>query len=175
MAKANALPLLESKGQTTFHNLVAFLRALNLENLLSQLEMGALLKKKFAKSSNEVVSGMDTALRHHNRCVMKIDSNTADDAVLAELGKRLARLRLDRNLSQIQLAREAGTSKPTLQRLESGAVATQPSGFFRVCRTLGLLEDGREVAAFQYDREFAASGCMNFRGCRETRFTACQG
>ncbi len=71
---------------------------------------------------------------------MKIDLNTTDDAVLAEFGKRLARLRLERNLTQSQLAREAGISKPTLQRLESGAVATQLSGFLRVCRTLGLLE-----------------------------------
>lgn len=60
--------------------------------------------------------------------------------MLAELGKRLARLRLEKNLTQAQLAREAGVSRPTLQRLEAGAVATQLSGFLRVCRTLGLLE-----------------------------------
>lgn len=71
---------------------------------------------------------------------MKIDSNATDDAVLVELGKRLASLRLERNLTQLQLAREAGISKPTLQRLESGAVATQLSGFLRVCRVLGLVE-----------------------------------
>jgi transcriptional regulator with XRE-family HTH domain len=71
---------------------------------------------------------------------MNIDSNTTDDAVLAEFGKRLARLRLERNLTQSQLACEAGISKPTLQRLESGEVATQLSGFLRVCRALGLLE-----------------------------------
>ena len=60
--------------------------------------------------------------------------------MLAELGKRLARLRLEKNLTQAQLAREAGVSRPTLQRLEAGAVATQLSGFLRICRTLGLLE-----------------------------------
>ena len=71
---------------------------------------------------------------------MKIDSNATDDAVMVELGGRLARVRLERNLTQVQLAHEAGISKPTLQRLESGAVATQLSGFLRVCRVLGLVE-----------------------------------
>ena len=71
---------------------------------------------------------------------MKIDSRSTDEAVLAEFGNRLATLRLERNLTQSQLAREAGVSKPTLQRMESGAVATQLSSFLRVCRALGLLE-----------------------------------
>jgi transcriptional regulator with XRE-family HTH domain len=47
---------------------------------------------------------------------------------------------LEKNLSQIQLAQEAGVSRCTLQRLESGEVATQLSGLLRVCRALGLLE-----------------------------------
>ena len=47
-----------------------------------------------------------------------------DEAVLAELGDRLSRLRLQRNLTQAQLAREAGVSKRTL---------------IRVVRALGLL------------------------------------
>ena len=71
---------------------------------------------------------------------MKIDSRSTDEAILAEFGNRLATLRLEQNLTQSQLAREAGVSKPTLQRMESGAVATQLSSFLRVCRALGLLE-----------------------------------
>ena len=71
---------------------------------------------------------------------MRIYSNFTDEAIFAEFGSRLANLRLERNLTQSQLAREAGISKPTLQRMESGAVATQLSSFLRVCRVLGLLE-----------------------------------
>lgn len=71
---------------------------------------------------------------------MKITTQATDDAVLAELGRRLARIRLERNLSQAQLAEQAGISKRTIERLESGAVATQLSGFIRVCRVLGVLE-----------------------------------
>ena len=71
---------------------------------------------------------------------MIITKQTADEVVLAELGGRLARIRLERNLTQGQLAEQAGVSKRTVERLESGAVATQLSGFIRVCRVLGVLE-----------------------------------
>ena len=53
---------------------------------------------------------------------------------------RVAALRLERNLTQAALAAEAGVSKRTVGRLEAGEVATQLSGFVRVCRALGLLE-----------------------------------
>lgn len=61
-----------------------------------------------------------------------------DAAVLAELGDRLSRLRLQRNLTQAQLAREAGVSKRTLIRLESGESSQVPN-LIRVVRALGLL------------------------------------
>lgn len=49
-------------------------------------------------------------------------------------------MRLERNLTQTALAAAAGVSKRTVGRLEAGEVATQLSGFVRVCRVLGLLE-----------------------------------
>jgi transcriptional regulator with XRE-family HTH domain len=70
---------------------------------------------------------------------MKIEHATSDEAVLSEIGSRLATVRLSRNQTQAQLAAEAGVSLRTLSRLESGAVATQLSGFVRVCRALDLL------------------------------------
>jgi len=71
---------------------------------------------------------------------MKIINFSTDEAVLRELGQRLAAVRLQQNLTQMQLAEQAGISKSTLQRLESGEAATRLSGFVRVCRALGLLE-----------------------------------
>src|SRR5690349_12846842 len=71
---------------------------------------------------------------------MKINKLVTDDVVLRELGERLAKIRLDRNLTQTQLAEQAGVSKRTVERLEAGAVATQLSGFIRVCRVLDLLD-----------------------------------
>jgi transcriptional regulator with XRE-family HTH domain len=49
-------------------------------------------------------------------------------------------LRLEKNLTQVQLAEQAGVSKSTVQRLESGDVSPQLSGFIRVCRVLDLIE-----------------------------------
>ena len=69
---------------------------------------------------------------------MKIDESAGDDAVAVELGRRLTGIRLAQNLSQRQLADAAGLGLRTIQRLEQGAVATQLSGFLRVCRVLGL-------------------------------------
>lgn len=71
---------------------------------------------------------------------MKITAQFTDDAILRELGARLAATRLAQNLTQAALAELAGVSKRTVERLESGAVATQLSGFLRVCRALGLAE-----------------------------------
>jgi transcriptional regulator with XRE-family HTH domain len=71
---------------------------------------------------------------------MKIKGNATDDAVLAEIGKRLTQTRLASNLTQAQLAEQAGVAKRTVERLEAGAVATQLSGFIRVCRVLDLLD-----------------------------------
>ena len=71
---------------------------------------------------------------------MKLTRQLTDEAILRELGSRLAATRLARNLTQAALAREAGVSKRTVERLESGEVATRLSGLVRVCRVLGLVE-----------------------------------
>ena len=75
---------------------------------------------------------------------MKITELLTDQTILQELGARMAALRLARNLTQAALAEEAGVSRSTVERLESGAVALQLSGFLRVCRALGLI-DGLNV------------------------------
>ncbi len=63
---------------------------------------------------------------------------TTDRRVLAELGDRLARHRLNRNLTQDQLAREAGVSKRTVVRLENGQ-SSQVTNLVRILRALDLL------------------------------------
>ena len=67
-------------------------------------------------------------------------TSSADDPLLIALGARIAGIRIDRNMTQVQLAAEAGLGLRTVQRLEQGAAATQLSGFLRVCRVLGLLD-----------------------------------
>lgn len=70
---------------------------------------------------------------------MKIEAENSDEAVLDELGHRLARTRLERNVSQEQLAAEAGVSKSTVERLEAGRPVKLGS-FVRVLRALGQLD-----------------------------------
>ena len=70
---------------------------------------------------------------------MKIEAELTDEAVLAELGQRLARIRLGRNLTQKDLSADARIGVATVQRLEAGEPVRFPS-FVRVLRALGLLD-----------------------------------
>ncbi len=76
---------------------------------------------------------------------MSISRNHTDALVLGQLGTRLKRHRLRRNVTQAQLAREAGVSKSTVERLEAGG-STQLSSFVRVLRALDLVENLNLVA-----------------------------
>jgi transcriptional regulator with XRE-family HTH domain len=71
---------------------------------------------------------------------MLITDELTDESVAKELGERLARTRLERNLTQAALADQAGISKRTLERLESGAPSTHLSALVRVCRALSLMD-----------------------------------
>jgi transcriptional regulator with XRE-family HTH domain len=67
-------------------------------------------------------------------------NRNSDEATLAELGERIARMRLNRNLTQADLAAEAGVSLRTLQRLEGGE-STQLVNLIRTLRALALLDN----------------------------------
>lgn len=71
---------------------------------------------------------------------MKISRELSDDAILREIGSRLATARLAQDLTQAALADEAGISKRTVERLESGEVAARLSGLVRVCRALNMVD-----------------------------------
>lgn len=70
---------------------------------------------------------------------MRIETQLSDEAVLAELGSRLARTRLERNLTQADLGFEAGVGVATVRRLEDGA-SVRLASLIRVLRVLGLLD-----------------------------------
>lgn len=73
---------------------------------------------------------------------MRISTELTDDAVLGEIGRRLRQERLGRNVSQADLARQAGIGQATLQRLEDGSSGTLTT-LIRVLRALDL-EEGLE-------------------------------
>ncbi len=70
---------------------------------------------------------------------MKIDGLLSDETILLELGERLAQRRLKLQLTQADLAEQAGVSKRTVERIEAGAT-TQMSTMIRMLRSLKLLD-----------------------------------
>jgi transcriptional regulator with XRE-family HTH domain len=75
---------------------------------------------------------------------MKIEYLLTDETILVELGKRLAQRRLERQLTQAELAEQAGVSKRTVERIEAGAT-TQLSTLIRILRVLQLLDRLEEL------------------------------
>jgi transcriptional regulator with XRE-family HTH domain len=69
---------------------------------------------------------------------MNLEELMTDDAVLAELGRRLARNRLERNWTQAEMAAEAGLGQATVQRAERGE-SIQMTSMIKLLRTLELL------------------------------------
>ena len=69
---------------------------------------------------------------------MKLEKTLTDEVILAELGERMARHRIRLGLTQAELARQAGVSKRTLERLEAGGSA-QMVTLVRLARALDLL------------------------------------
>lgn len=68
---------------------------------------------------------------------MRIGGSETDEAILAELGTRVQRARLQRNITQADLATEAGVSRPTVQSIEDGR-PSQLISVVRILRALGL-------------------------------------
>lgn len=69
---------------------------------------------------------------------MKIVAELTDQAILRELGERLQRRRIDAAWTQARLAEEAGVSKRTVERMESGE-STDILMLLRVLRALQLV------------------------------------
>ena len=65
---------------------------------------------------------------------------TTSYTLQAELGFRLAKIRLTRNITQTELAKEAGVGVRTVRRLESGESTTLDS-FLRIVTALELADD----------------------------------
>ena len=76
---------------------------------------------------------------------MKFEPWTSDQALMTELGRRLARCRLNMAATQAALAFEAGVSKRTLERIEAGE-SVQFVSLLRVLRALRLLENLETLA-----------------------------
>jgi transcriptional regulator with XRE-family HTH domain len=71
---------------------------------------------------------------------MHLDEIMTDAAVIAELGRRLERHRLERNWTQAEMAAKAGLGQATVQRAEGGE-SVQMTSMVKLLRALGLLAE----------------------------------
>lgn len=62
-----------------------------------------------------------------------------DQAIVAQLGKELRRMRLERNISQAEVAKRAGLDRTTVVQLEAGRSATSLT-LVQVLRAIGRLD-----------------------------------
>ena len=69
---------------------------------------------------------------------MEIINELTDETILNELGSRIKKRRIQANITQEMLSYEAGISKRTIERLESGE-SVQLNSFIRILRALDLL------------------------------------
>jgi transcriptional regulator with XRE-family HTH domain len=70
---------------------------------------------------------------------MSIGPHLSDKAILADIGQRLGRRRVELELTQADLAGQAGISKRTVERIEAGE-SVQTTNLIRVLRVMDLLE-----------------------------------
>jgi len=86
------------------------------------------------------------------------------EATTQALGARLARLRLSRNLTQAELAQEAGASVPSIKRLEAG----KNTSLDTVLRVLGALKLGDRLLEILPDPSVRPVERVRYKG-RERR------
>ena len=70
---------------------------------------------------------------------MKIQNSLTDVALLEEIGRRVAHLRILRGITQAELAKRSGISRFALSRLENGAGGVRIENFLAVLRQLDVL------------------------------------
>lgn len=89
----------------------------------------------------------------------------SDKAILEELGSRIRRRRLARNISQNEVALHAGVAKKVVQKIEGGEVCTTNS-MIRILRALGFI---KELDQFLPDLGLSPLQLVEFKGQQRIR------
>jgi len=71
---------------------------------------------------------------------MKITKLLTDETILAEIGQRISTRRVELNMTQAVVAKKAGMSKRTVERIEGGA-SGQTLSVIRIFRVLDLMDN----------------------------------
>ena len=95
----------------------------------------------------------------------------SDKAILAELGERLSRRRLNRNMTQEELAVASGVARRLVQRLEGGQGCSLEN-LMRILRALGMLG---QLDAFLPESEISPLQMARTRGRERLRASGRRG
>lgn len=97
-------------------------------------------------------------------------SAMTDEAVAAEIGRRIEQIRLERNLTQQQLAHAVGLSRISYRKLEAGeAKFVNVVAVLRVLDQMALLED------FVPESVFSPMQLLKMKGKQRQRATGSRG
>ncbi len=94
-----------------------------------------------------------------------------DKAILIEIGDRINRQRLNRNITQAALASHAGVARTVVQRIEGGQGCTLEN-LIRILRALGLLD---QMDAFLPVPEISPLQLVKLHGRKRQRATTQKG
>ena len=94
-----------------------------------------------------------------------------DQAALEHMGERVRQLRLRRNITQGELAKDAGVGKSTIERFEKGN-SVQLTSLIRIMRKFGKLEELLELIPDQTDSPMELlmkEGPVKYRASKERK------
>ena len=66
------------------------------------------------------------------------DDNMTEEELLRKIGQRIKELRIEKGMSQIELAVELNYEKSNMSRLESGKVNPKIATLYKVSKALGI-------------------------------------
>ncbi len=92
-------------------------------------------------------------------------SGLSDRAILREIGSRLKRRRLEMNLSQEEVAGQAGVARGTVVKIEQGS----PSGLLTFIQLLRVLNALEELEMFLPDKGISPIELAKLRGRERQR------
>jgi putative transcriptional regulator len=89
-----------------------------------------------------------------------------DGAILEILGNRIKQIRLNKNITQQQLANTAGVDRTTIYELENNGRSVSLKTFVQIMRALDKLND---LTPFLAEPEFSPSQIVKMKGKKRQR------
>lgn len=146
---------------------ISYIYSHSQQNMVGCHDQGNLPSCRKAKPATIPQSVSEDWLRTstQRKRIMETLNEMSDDAILKVIGRRIARARLNRNMTQGSLAYEAGISTRTLTRIEKG----QSVQSFKLLRVLRALRPSSNLDALIPDQPLSPIQLWKLRGSERKR------